>query len=42
MLKATVYDRNNGHGYTLHKRAAISLNAIAVCRDNFWDRRSSR
>ena len=29
MLSVIVYGRNDSHGYNLHKRAAISLNAIA-------------
>src|ERR1017187_1956491 len=29
MIFAILYGRNDAHGYTLHKRAAISLNCIA-------------
>lgn len=29
MLSVVLYGRNDSHGYNLHKRAAISLNAIA-------------
>lgn len=29
MISITLYGRNDSHGYNLHKRAAISLNAIA-------------
>src|ERR1043166_1219179 len=29
MISVVVYGRNDSHGYNLHKRAAISLNAIA-------------
>src|SRR4051812_8053710 len=29
MLSVILYGRNDSHGYNLHKRAAISLNAIA-------------
>lgn len=29
MLSVVVYGRNDAHGYNLHKRAALSLNAIA-------------
>ena len=29
MLTITLYGRNDSHGYNLHKRGAISINAIA-------------
>ena len=29
MLSVILYGRNDAHGYNLHKRAALSLNAIA-------------
>ena len=29
MFSVIIYGRNDSHGYNLHKRAAISLNAIA-------------
>ena len=29
MLSVIMYGRNDSHGYNLHKRAAISFNAIA-------------
>ncbi|HVY12298.1 MAG TPA: hypothetical protein VHB73_01900 [Alphaproteobacteria bacterium] len=33
MITVTVYGRNDSHGYNLHKRAALSLNAIAEMLD---------
>lgn len=33
MISVVVYGRNDSHGYNLHKRAAISLNAIAEVLD---------
>jgi hypothetical protein len=33
MLSVIVYGRNDSHGYNLHKRAALSLNAIAHVLD---------
>ena len=34
MLSVVLYGRNDSHGYNLHKRAAISLNAIAELLDD--------
>ena len=35
MISIILYGRNDGHGYNLHKRAAISLNCMAeVLRDD--------
>lgn len=37
MLSVVVYGRNDSHGYNLHKRAALSLNAIAHLLDDPTD-----
>lgn len=37
MLSVVVYGRNDSHGYNLHKRAALSLNAIAHVLDKPGD-----
>jgi hypothetical protein len=37
MLSLILYGRNDSHGYNLHKRAAISLNAIAETLTNASD-----
>lgn len=37
MLSIIVYGRNDNHGYNLHKRAAISLNALAEVLDQPGD-----
>lgn len=34
MISVVLYGRNDSHGYNLHKRAALSLNAIAACLDD--------
>lgn len=34
MISVVLYGRNDTHGYNLHKRAALSLNAIAACLDD--------
>ncbi len=37
MLSIIVYGRNDGHGYNLHKRAAISINGMAEMLDQPGD-----
>lgn len=37
MLSVVVYGRNDSHGYNLHKRVAVSLNALAEVMDDVDD-----
>ena len=37
MISVVVYGRNDGHGYNLHKRMALSLNSIAEALDEQED-----
>jgi hypothetical protein len=37
MISVVLYGRNDSHGYNLHKRAALSLNAIAATLDHADD-----